>query len=93
MDPEKRIFAKRIKLFVKLQVVFVFQFAGRLAPDRIRVVDNPVFGNGFVFGFTFGIYAVFFAFVLGAELDFNRQELAVFLKNALDAPTRRFYQS
>jgi len=42
MDPEKRIFAEWIKLFVKCEVIFVFEVRRAFCPDRAWVVDYLV---------------------------------------------------
>src|SRR6267378_3243684 len=81
--PKERIFGKRIKLLVELDVVLILQFDGRFRPQWRRIVDNLVYGDGLEFGFTVFIHTIFYALLLGTKLDFDRKELAVFFQDAL----------
>ena len=76
MDIEKRILVCRVQRLVEVHVVFFLQ-VGRLAcPQRLYCIDNLVF-------IRVDIFAVF-PFLILAEHDRERHELAVFAKQLPD---------
>ena len=84
VDPEEGVFGEGVELFVELEVVFVLEVVGVFVPEGCGVVDDALVGDGFVFGFSFLIHAIFLAVLLGAELDLYGQELAIFIEYAFE---------